>query len=431
MIIYAFVPMAEVHASYYYRMLVPLQTMEALGLPVEILIDDCTAGVPPERRRDGLMWSDIVWMYQATDPLLRHNIQIVSNMNAHHDNNGKLWYPANFIVDTDDDLFNVSPLNWAFKDLGIKDGNGQLLHPSSDPTKATQIEYFDGDGNVIARWKDGEGGFSIYDNITKLENYRSLCQAAGIMTCSSPVTEAYAKREMGKKLKTFVNPNGVRFDHYQDVALAPHKEIRIMWQGSNTHYEDIFFVHKVLARVAKKYPEAKFIFWGHDFGALTAEIPREQFEYIPWMSYDKYHLRLVTVGPDINLCPLMPSPFGSSRSAIKFYEGSLLHDPAATIAQKTGAYAAEIQHEKTGLLYETEAEFEEHLCRLIEDEKTRRELAANAKDWVHQERDAFKLAPKLFEFFEQVRDEKRETTEIEVQDAPVPTEQPDIRPSED
>lgn len=431
MVIYTFVPLNDIHASYYYRILTPLQTMEQMGLPVEILVDDCSPNVPSERRRDGLIWSDIVWMYQATDPLLRHNIQVVSNMGAHPDKDGKLWYPANFVVDTDDDLFNVSPLNWAFKDLGIKDGKGQLLHPSPDPDRATQIEYFNNEGEVIARWRDGENGYHIVDNITRLENYRSLCQAASIMTCSTPITEAYAKREMGKKLKTFVNPNGVRFDHYLDLPLAPHKEIRIMWQGSNTHYEDIFNVHKALERVAKKYPEAKFIFWGHDFGKLTEGIPREQFEYIPWMPYSTYHLRLVTVGPDINLCPLMPSAFGSSRSAIKFYEGSLLHDPAATLAQKTGAYAAEIEHGKTGLLYETEEEFETYLCTLIEDEKQRRELAANAKDWVHQERDAFKLAPKLLEFFTQVRDEKRETCEIEVPDEPVPTEQPDIRTSED
>lgn len=423
--------MDNIHASYYYRLLVPLQTMEALKLPVEVLIDDCSPHVPPDRRRDGLMWADIVWMYQATDPLLRHNIQIVSNMNAiRAKKDGKVWLPANFIVDTDDDLFSVSPLNWAFKTLGIKDGHGKLLPPSRSLEDPNKIEYFNDAGDVIYRWIDGQEGFNISENIARLENYRSLCQSAGIMTCSTPETAKYAKREMGKKLQTFVNPNSVRFDHYLDLALAPHKEVRIMWQGSNTHYEDMYFIHKALGRVAQKYPETKFIFWGHDFKGLTKDIPREQFEHIPWMHYDKYHLRLVTIGPDINLCPLLPTPFGASRSAIKFYEGALLHDPAATLAQRTGAYADEIEHGKTGLLYDTEEEFEGHLCTLIENELYRRELAANAKDWVHENRDAFKIAPKLFEFFTKVRDEKRETIEIE-EEQDVPPEQPDIRPSQD
>ena len=113
-----------------------------------------------------------------------------------------------------------------------------MLPPSRSLDDPTKLSYFDREGNVVGQWVDGKDGFNIVDNITKLENYRTLCQSAGIMTCSTPDTEAYAKREMGKKLKTFINPNGIRFDHYQDVALAPHKEIRIMWQGSNTHYED-------------------------------------------------------------------------------------------------------------------------------------------------------------------------------------------------
>lgn len=422
MVIYAFIPMSRVHASYYYRMIVPLQTMEDMGLPVTVLIDDMDRNTPTEYRRDGLIWSDIVWMYQATDPLLRHNVNIISDMKAMKGQDDKLWYPASFVVDTDDNLFNVSPWNWAFRTLGVKHSDGTFLNPGS------KIEFETPEGELKILWEDGKDGFNVADNIAKLENYRMLCQSAGIMTCSTPETERYVKKEIGKNTRTFVNPNCVRFDHYQDVALAPHKEIRIMWQGSNTHYEDIYNIHKALGRVMKKYPEAKLVFWGEQFVNLIKAVPREQVESIPWMDYDKYHLRLVTVGPDINICPLMPTTFNQSRSAIKWYEASLLHDPAATIAQRSGAYKDEMEHGKTGLLYDTEEEFEQHLCTLIEDAKLRRELAANAKDWVHENRDAFKVVPKLYEFFQDVRARKRETCEI---DEDVPTEQPDVRASED
>ena len=417
--------MNKLHASYYYRQLVPLQTMERLGLPVQVIIDPCTSDVPMERRRDGLIWSDIVWMYQATDPLMRHNIQVIKKTKAQMGEDEKLWYPANFVVDTDDNLFDVAPSNWAFKTMGVKNEDGSYLMPGGKvPAR--------GDGRSDDyEWVDGENDFNIARNITTLEDYRSLCQTAGTMTCSTPATERMVKREMGDDLHTFVNPNSVRFDHYQDVALAPHKGIRILWQGSNTHYDDLFAMQPVLKRVAAKYPEATFIFWGVNKGPVMEGIPDSQLEIIPWMSYDAYHLRLVTVGPDINLCPLLPNRFNECRSGIKFYEGSLLHDPAATIAQRAGAYPDEIEHGKTGLLYDTEEELEAHLCNLIENEKTRRELATNAKDWVHENRDAFKIAPKLFEFFNEVRARKRLTTEIEVKDAPVPTIEPDVRPSED
>lgn len=397
--------------------------MEDLGLPVEILIDDTSPNVPPERRAQGMVWSDIVWLYQATDPMMRFNINSVKKMAGFHDEKGKLWVPANYIVDSDDDLFNVSPWNWAFRTLGIRDQNGAPLRPGT----TVNIETHDGKPAML--WKDGHDGFSIRDNITKLEDYRSLCKDAGIMTCSTPRTKEYIEREMGKDMKTFINPNTVRFDDYQDVALAPHKEVRIMWQGSNTHYEDIYNISGSLKRVLKKHPEAKLVFWGDVYGDVLAGIPKEQLEQIPWMKYDKYHLRLVTIGPDISICPLLPTVFNNSRSAIKWYEASLLHDPAATIAQRAGAYQDEIEHGKTGLLFDTPEEFEERLSQLIEDEKYRRELAANAKDWVHENRDAFKQAPKLFEFFEEVRANKRETCEIE--DGPVSAEQPDVRAGED
>jgi glycosyltransferase involved in cell wall biosynthesis len=417
--------MHKMHASYYYRQIVPLQTMERLGLPVEVIIDDCTPDVSMERRRDGLMWSDIVWMYQATDPLMRHNMQVIKKLKAQKGGDDKLWYPSSFVVDTDDNLFDVSPSNWAFKTLGVKKSDSEYLMPGgSVPAR--------GDGrSEDYEWRDGENGFNITSNITRLEDYRSLCQTADAVTCSTPATERMVKREIGDDTRTFVNPNCVRFDHYQDLALMPHKGVRILWQGSNTHYDDLFFMKPALVRVAAKYPDAKFIFWGVQKGPVTDGIPDEQLEFIPWMDYDAYHLRLVTVAPDINLCPLLPTRFNDCRSGIKFYEGSLLHDPAATIAQRAGAYTSEIQHDKTGLLYDTEEEFEAHLCNLIENTQKRQELATNAKDWVHENRDAFKVVPKLYEFFNEIRANKQLTTQVEVDDAPVSEQQSDLRPSED
>jgi glycosyltransferase involved in cell wall biosynthesis len=385
--------------------------MERLGLPVDVLIDDCTSNVPTENRRDGLMWADIVWMSQATDPLMRHNMQMIKKLKAQKGTDGKLWYPASFVVDIVDNLFDVAPSNWAFRTLGVKKSEHEYLMPGgSVPARGdgTRDDYV---------WRDGENGFNITENITRLEDFRSLCQTTDAMTCSTPTLEKLVKDEIGNGPRTFVSTNGVRFDHYQDVALAPHKEVRIFWQGSNTHYDDLFFIKPALVRVAAKYPNTKFIFWGINKGPVTDGIPDAQLEFIPWMHYSAYHLRLVTVGADINLCPLLPNRFNACRSGIKFYEGSLLHDPAATIAQRAGLYPDEIQHNKTGLLFDTEEEFEAQLCTLIENTQKRQELAANAKDWVHENRDAFKLAPELFEFFTQLRDEKRSTCEIEVEDA--------------
>lgn len=414
MVIYAFIP-RELHASYYYRMLVPLRTMEDLKLPVEILIDDTSPNVPPERRSAGLTWADIVWLYQPTDPALRHNISIIKNMKGFR-KDGVDWVPSTFVIDSDDNLFSCSPWNDAYRRLGIRWPDGKPLSPRA----VIEADTMDGERQVL--WRDGHDGFSVIDNFRRLEDYRSLCQNAGVMTCSTPNTEAYIKEEIGKDVRTYVNYNSIRFDDYVNVGLAPHKGVRIMWQGSASHYEDLYHIVPAIANALKKYPEAKFVYWGSLFPDILGRLPADQVEVVDWVDFKSYALRLVLTGADICIAPLRPNPFNASRSALKFYEASLLHDPAATIAQRSGSYAEEIEDGKTGLLFDTSEEFETHLCTLIENEKQRKEMAANAKDWVHENRDAFKVVPKLFEFFQQIRAEKRENCEIE----DVPTEQPDV-----
>lgn len=421
MVIYAFVPPDGGHASYYYRMITPLRAMEDLGLDVEIYHDDMSSDVPTDRRATGIMWSDIVWMYQATEPLMRRNIQVVSEAKGVQQSDGRVFLPANFVQDTDDNLFAVTPTNPAYRTLGTRMPDGTPLHPGASVVIPGE------DGKSIFEWKDGERGFDIARNIAHLEDYRAIGQAAGNMTCSTPEVEKYVKKEFGKGINTFVNYNAVRFSDYQDVALVDSKEIRIFYQSSSTHYEDFFYIKDALVRVLKKYPQAKLVVWGVPYEAWTKDIPQEQYEYIPWVRYDQYKYRLVTINPDINLCPLLDTPFGRTRSAIKFYESTLLHTPAVTLAQRTGAYAAEIEDGKTGMLYSTPEEFEHDLSTLIENETLRKELAANAKDWLHENRDALKLAPKLYEYFQEIRAKKRETCEIEVADGPVPTEHADVQ----
>lgn len=428
----ALINLSEVHASYYYRLQMPLQTMERLNLPVQIMVDPLTADVPSERRAEAWMWSDIVWMYQATDPLMRRNIQ-VSKQRPGVKQGEHVWLPPNYIVDSDDNMFHVHPLNPSYRRLGVVGPDGMPLNPHDEEGNPTKIVCENAEGKVVYTWEHGQNGFNITENITRLEDYRSLCQAAGTMTCTTPRVEQYIKEEIGPETRTFVNPNCVRFDHYDDVHLAPHKGVRIMWQGSNTHYDDLFRLKDALQNVMRRYPEAELIMWGMNSKVIKGDIPDDRYRHIPWLPYDQYHLKMVHIGADICLAPLSPTRFNDSRSAIKWYEASLTHDPAVTLAQRSGAYQDEMEDGKTGLLFDTPEEFEEKLSLLIENTKLRRELAANAKDWVHENRDAFKVVPRLYEFFMQLREEKLANSDpskyeiVEEPDGALSAEQPDLR----
>jgi hypothetical protein len=73
--IYTFVPQQS-HASYYYRILVPLETARDLGLPVRSLVDTNLEGISPEERVKNFCESDIVLMYQPIGDGTLHNFKL-------------------------------------------------------------------------------------------------------------------------------------------------------------------------------------------------------------------------------------------------------------------------------------------------------------------------------------------------------------------
>jgi len=403
--IYSVLP-ARYHASYYYRVFVPLKTLDEMGL-AEIVMDDLSPTVSIQQRINMVSHADICLFYQPTSPSLLHDMKTMNDWKQAKDEKGLFHCPPSFVVDTDDDLFSVHPMNPAFKDLGIRTPDGKDLEDGAE------IGYSDAQGVRQAMWRDGTNGFDLKRNRETLQGLRDLANNADAVTCSTPGNLEYVQREYQAR-HTFINPNAVRFDHYPDlrgvhVAKDNPDEIRILWQGSPTHFEDWYAIRHQLAAVLRKYPQVKLVIWGVVYPWVMEMLNPDQIIHHRWVPYEQYRPTLVTIGHDISLAPLLPTRFSASRSAIKWYEASLLKRPAATLAQRAGAFT-EIQDRLTGLLYDTPQQFQDGLCELIEDAVFRKSLAENARDWVRENRDAFKLAPKLLEFYETVRKDRAERT---------------------
>jgi hypothetical protein len=405
MLIYSVLP-ARYHASYYYRIFVPLKTLEDMGL-AEVVLDDLSPNIPLQKRINMVAHSDICLFYQPTSESLLHDMKTMNDWKQAKDGNGAFHCPPSFIVDTDDDLFSVHPMNPAFQSLGIRTPDGKDLEDGCE------IGFANEAGNRQAIWRDGTNGFDVKRNRATLQALRDLAQSADAVTTSTPGCLEYVQREL-KPRHEFINPNAVRFDHYPDlrgvhVEKDNPNEVRILWQGSPTHFEDWYAIRHQLASVLRKYPHARMVIWGVVYPWVMEMLNPDQVIHHKWLPYEVYRPTLVTMGHDINLAPLLPTRFSSARSAIKWYEASLLKQPAATLAQRAGAFG-EIQHRETGMLFDTPQEFEDNLCELIESATLRKTLGENARDWVRENRDAFKLAPKLLEFYESVRKERAERT---------------------
>src|SRR5262245_57046064 len=112
MIVYTSLPGSE-HAAYYYRFQVPLNTMSELGLDVEPIFDNPVARLTMEERMKAFTCSDIALFYQPVGPWLLQNINKLREFGAGKDVNGNWKWPPSVVVDTDDNLFEITPFNKA------------------------------------------------------------------------------------------------------------------------------------------------------------------------------------------------------------------------------------------------------------------------------------------------------------------------------
>lgn len=396
--VYALVPHGA-SASFFYRLETPLMTAADLGMPIRVVIDRNDMGTSPQDRVRSFCESDLILLYQPVGEEPIKNIKGLQGF-IPSKRDGQWKWPPSIVVDSDDNLFNVSPLNQAFRNLGIRDMNGGLI-PEGHAIGVVQ----NGEKKVL--WRDGENGFSIHKNRHTLKTYQTMLEMADAVTCSTPnVRDAIEKELTPRRIEVF--PNAVRMDWYEQVDIRPEpNKVKILWQGGIAHYEDWYPLRSALGRITEKYPEVHWVIWGAIFPWVKELIPAHRYTFKNWCPYHEYKLRLATIGHDISLAPLSGNVFNNCRSAIKFYESSVLKQPVATLAQNTAAYAREIVDGETALLFNDPEEFEQKLSLLIEDVSYRRMLGLNAKDWVSENRDAMKLVPKQMAFWERLREERK------------------------
>lgn len=399
-----FIPyLGKTNASTYYRIEQPMDALTGLTpLPVNVMMDDGLSTTSNETRTEAWINCDINFMWNPVGKGVLDNILLMKSWKAGLNNAGDIQYPPSYVITTDDAMFDVMPYNPTFRDLGIKDLNGRMLVPGDEVTVKLPDE-----SSPRVLYRDGEKGFNIKNNVDKLNLLKQIYSMADGLIVTTPVLQKYFKDNLN--LNAYVIPNCVSENDFPQLELKQHtKEIRLLWQGSTTHVEDVWEVEDALARVMNKYPNVTLTLMGALYASLMKRLPMDRVKVIPYRPFKEgYYNRLAAVNHDINLALLSNNLFGSCRSGIKWYEASSLCRPVPTLAGRVGPYL-EIEDGTTGLLYTGETEFETKLCGLIEDATLRKTLADNAKDWVRENRNPAKWAYKYYEVFQNVRAKMRE-----------------------
>lgn len=390
------------NASTFYRMENPATALTTLTpLPIDITMDDGSMQVDNNIRVQKWSLSDIIFLWNPTSQSLIDNMLLMKSWKPGLNNKGDIQWPPSYIVSTDDAMFDVQPYNPQYKTIGINHLDGRLVMPG----ESVYVKLPDEDSPREV-YKDGTKGFNARKNLETLNRLKQIYLTADEIIVSTVELQKYMKDVLGKN--SVVIPNCVDVNDFPKLELKDHpEEIRILWQGSSTHVEDMWDVEDALVRVMEKYPNTKFISWGTMSATLMKKIDMSRTTVLPYRPFQEsgYYARLASLNYDINLAPLSNTKFAACRSGIKWYEAGALGKP--TLAAKVGPYL-EITDDVDGLTYETPEEFEQKLSLLIESAELRQRLGGASREWVIENRNPAKWAYKYFEVFENVRKKMRE-----------------------
>ena len=403
----------EEHPSQRYRIVKPCQVMSEMGLGSYYFdkgdVGPRVLGEMQQAARDG----GFSGLEEARNYAVRHsNIYVfhqvagttyIDFMKGMREDNKNI--PPLFIYECDDHMEYVDALNQAYQSNGCRAPSGELLNPGDE------IVVQDDKAGKFTLYKDGRENFNIMHNRRRISMLYKLARQCDGMSSSSRYLCDFYKHEIGCN-NVFWSPNSILLNEYPQIDVTyPDDQIRVMWQGGDSHYHDLHPIKKALCAVVNRHPNVRLILWGKLFKSIVEDVPGDQLEYHRWIHHDAYPDKLAAMAPDINLAPLIDNEFNRAKSAIKWYEASVLKNPPATLAAAAGPYN-EIEHEKNGMLYKTPAEFEEYLERLIADAAMRKALGKAAKEWVTVNRDARQVIPQWVGWLRELLERRHSKIEI-------------------
>jgi glycosyltransferase involved in cell wall biosynthesis len=151
----------------------------------------------------------------------------------------------------------------------------------------------------------------------------------------------------------------------------------IGWQGSATHDLDFKQALPALTRIVTEHDDVIVRFFGNVPLTVQGHIPEAKFQWSRGVSFDHYPSQLAYMNFDIGIAPVTNTKFNQAKSNLKWLEYSSIGVP--TVASKVFPYATSIEHGRTGLLCDTEAEWYDALSGLLADEAARTAMGQRAK----------------------------------------------------
>lgn len=198
-------------------------------------------------------------------------------------------------------------------------------------------------------------------------------------------------------------------------SLADAK-VTIGYMGSSTHTPDIESIAPALVDLLGRYPDRLcFHTWGVEPPSTLREHPQVTWTPLLIKNYEEFAAYFSEQDCDIFIAPLVDSFFNQCKSAVKYYEYSILGVPG--VYTRIAPYERVITHGENGLLASTLGDWQSQIISLIENQKYREEVGAKAQknvldnwrlsDHAHKWAEAYRLAGERYQNRELGQKEER------------------------
>jgi glycosyltransferase involved in cell wall biosynthesis len=184
-------------------------------------------------------------------------------------------------------------------------------------------------------------------------------------------------REYNKKV--YVLPNAIPKQGQFDIKTKKSDKVRLFWQGSQTHKEDVKLLFPVSIELYHTLPSVKMVLAGYDYS-------KEFQSVVHYYTCAKMLSLMIIEGQpvtnyyeayqyaDICLVPLIDSNFNQYKSNLKVLEAANLELPV--ICSKVNPYL-----DLPVLYAENNLEWVRHIKRLVDSKKAQKECGKELKEF--------------------------------------------------
>lgn len=241
--------------------------------------------------------------------------------------------------------------------------------------KAGKKVVFELDDDIWSVSKHSPAYYTYHEKGVQQRLETFVSESDAVSTTTPELAEILSK--FNKNIS--VVPNFLDFRLWQTVDLEEQKEVRIIWQGGPTHYDDLIILKDVFARLLAEVPEVKLVFLGYLPEEMKNSLPPDRIELHKGVDVEAFPKKMASLSPTIGIAPVANMKFNHSKSDIKYREYAAMGIP--TVAFNYLPYSVSIKNEKTGFLVESENEFLERLIDLARNRDLRKAMGAEARTW--------------------------------------------------